>query len=280
MMLVLHSCTTSPYEGYKEVSTGVHLRYITLGEGDRLVGDSDSIHVRFRMARLNEETGSFWSTDQWFLGRELRSGAMVPVLRRLHVGDSMSVVAPSASWPWNVLDRGSAAAIDTTTIRAELSLLELRTTEQMRAAVERLRQNDPAEYERRLIEAYILNDEKEWTRWGTSAMHYRITGVASDTNAVRYHELVQLSWEGRRLEDGGVFDVQGRSGPTFPWSFGTPDQLIKGLQTAVSLLREGQEGIFIMPSSMAFGSRGIPGALDPNTPVMYSVKLVSVERAG
>ncbi|MBK8500324.1 MAG: FKBP-type peptidyl-prolyl cis-trans isomerase [Flavobacteriales bacterium] len=277
--LVLFACAGSPYPGYKEVSTGVHLRYITLGEGERLVGDSDSVHVRFRMSRLNEETGSFWSTDQWFLGRELRFGAMVPVLRRLHVGDSMSVMASATSWPWYAFAHGNAAAADTTIIRTEVSLLELRTPQQIRAAAERLRLNDPAEYERRLIAAYLRSTKGEWTRWGTSDMHYRITGAATDTNAVLYHEKVQLVWEGRRLEDGRVFDVQGRSGSTFPWSFGTPDQLIKGLQTAVSLLREGQEGTFVMPSSLAFGAHGIPGAVEPHTPVIYTIKLVSVGRA-
>ena len=97
---------------------------------------------------------------------------------------------------------------------------------------------------------------------------------------MQYRQLVQLSWTGTRLEDGQVFDEQGFGKATFPWSFGTPDQLVKGLEAAVSLLREGQEGRFILPSSLAFGGKGIPGRLDPWTPVLYTVRMEAVERGG
>lgn len=276
---VLIACGGSPYPGYKEASEGVHLRYIALGEGVRTVGDSDSVHIRLRAARPGMELGSFYSTQQWYLVKEIRSGALLPVFRRMHEGDSMSVITAAAMWPWAVLAPGSSIIGDTTLLCTELSLLSVRTPSQMRADAERLKHNDPVAFERRLINAYVARSNLEWVRWGTSDMHYRIAGAARDTNQVRFRELVQLAWEGARLEDGQVFDVQGNGGSTFPWSFGTPDQVIPGIGTAVSLLREGQEGIFILPSSMAFGTNGIPGTLEPNTPVVYSVRLLGVERS-
>lgn len=275
---VVVACGGSPYPGFKEASEGVHLRYISLGEGVRIVGDSDSVHLRIRAARVGEAPGSFWSTQQWYLVKDIRSGALLPVFRRMHEGDSMSVIAPVAMWPWAGLAAGTAMGSDTTLLCTQLSLLDLRTPAQMRADAERLRRNDPLAFERRLINAFMARSKKDWTQWGTSDMYYRITGAAKDTNQVRYRETVQLVWEGMRLEDGRVFDMQGQNGNTFPWSFGTPDQVIPGIGTAVSLLREGQEGTFILPSSMAFEAHGIPGTLEPNSPVVYSVRLVSVER--
>lgn len=277
-VLVMAACGSSPYAGYKEVSDDVYLRYIALGEGDQLVNDGDSVHMRFRMARINEESGSHWSTEQWYLASDLRSGAMLPVLRRLHVGDSMSVIASSTLWPWAALGGANNAVNDTSTLRTEVSLLTVRTPAQMQADAARLKLNDPAGYERRLIHAYMTRTATQWTQWGTSDLYYAIDGMAVDTNKVRYHELTQLAWRGKRLEDGRVFDEQGMAGNTFPWSFGTPDQLIDGLGTAVSLLREGQEGVFIIPSALAFGTKGIEGTLEPNTPVVYTLRLVSVQR--
>lgn len=280
LALCLFACGRSPYPGYKEVSVDVYMRYIVLGDGDRLVQDSDSVHMRFRMARLGEEPGSFWSMDEWYLAKDIRMGAMLPIFRRLHQGDSMSVITRGMLWPWPALqlDRNDIIA-DTSQLCTELSLLDLRTPAQMRADAERLKRNDPAGYERRLIAAYIRHSKTEWTQWGTSDLYYRIEGTAVDTNKARYRETVQLAWEGRRLEDGQVFDVQGMHGTTFPWSYGTPDQVIKGIEAAASLLREGQEGTFIIPSMYAFGSRGIEGTLEPNSPVVYTVRLVAVERS-
>ncbi len=274
----LAACGSSPYAGYKEVSEEVYLRYIVLGEGDQLVSDRDSVLVRFRMARSNEESGSHWSTEQWYLAGDLRSKAMLPVLRRLHVGDSMSVIAPSKFWPWSAFSDVADAVVDTSTLRTELSLLAIRTPAQIRADAERLKLNDPTGYERRLIHAYMQRSGQDWIQWGTSDMYYQIDGAAIDTNKVRYNQLVQLAWEGKRLEDGGIFDEQGMRGNTFPWSYGTPDQVIDGLGSAVGVLREGQEGVFIIPSVLAFGAKGIEGRLEPHAPVVYTVRLVSVER--
>lgn len=273
------ACDRSPYPGYKVVGEDVHLHYITLGEGEQLANDSDSVHVRFRSSRLGEAPGSYWSSEMWYLAKDMREGAMHPVLRRLHVGDSMSVITRASLWPWKAMARGSAAVLpDTGLLCTELSLLAIRTPTEMRSDAARRKQNDPEGYERRLIGAYIERSGEAWTRWGTSDLHYIITGTAIDTNRAQYRQVVQLSWTGSRLEDGQVFDEQGTSGATFPWSFGTPDQLVQGLETAVSLLREGQEGRFILPSSLAFGGKGIPGTLEPWSPVLYTVRLEAVER--
>lgn len=281
MVLLLAACGGSPHPGYKEVGHDVHLCYITLGEGERLATDSDSVHVRFRVSRSGEEAGSFLSTERWYLVKDIRQGALLPVFRRLHEGDSMSVIARAASWPWAAMSGGGVeAAPDTVPLRTELSLLGIRTQRQMRADAERMRRNDPAGYERRLIEAYIARSKEPWMRWGTSDMYHVITGTAADTNRAQYRQVVHLTWTGRKLEDGTVFDEQGAGGNTFSWSYGTPDQLVQGLGTAVSLLREGQEGRFILPSALAFGEKGIPGVLEPWTPVIYTVRLVAVERAG
>lgn len=278
-LLLLCACG-SPYAGYKEVEDDVHVRLITLGDGERLAADSDSVHVRFRIALLDDEPGSFLSTERWYATRDLRSGAMMPVLRRLHEGDSMSVIATAGSLPLAVIAGDALEVVaDTAHLKTELSLLAINTPAMMRDAEERLRHDDPEGFERRLIGAYIARSKESWTRWGTSDMHYTISGTAADTNRVRLHQTVTVAWTGSRLEDGQVFDDTRTNGSSFTFRYGDPDQVMKGIETAVSLLREGQEGRFIVPSSLAFGARGIPGTLDPWTPVVYSVRLEAVERA-
>ncbi len=279
VLLLLLGCG-SPFNGYKEVEDGVYLRYIKLGEGEQRAEDADSVLVRFRVARNGEEPGSYWSTERWYLVKDLSQGPLRPVFRRAHVGDSLSVIAPALSWPWKAMTGMEPdAASDTLLLCTELSMLAKRSPEEIRADAERLRANDPAEFERRLLNAYMQRSGEPWIRWGTSDMYYIISGTATDTARASYKEVVHLGWTGKRLEDGRVFDEQGRTGSGFSWSFGTPDQLIQGLETATSLLRQGQEGRFILPSSMAFGARGIPGTLEPWTPVIYTLRIQAIDRA-
>ena len=275
--LAILACGGSPYPGFKEVAEGVHLRYHALGDGQRIPADGDSVLLRLRVAELGEAPGSYWSSERWYLTRDLRSGALAPVLRRLHTGDSMSVIAPAERWPWKALAKDAVASPpDTLLLQAEVALVDLRTPEMVREAEERMRQEDPEGFERRLISAYLAHHGGTWTRWGTSDLHYRIAGPVRDTARVQPGDSVTVRWRGHRLEDGRLFDdLGGRTGP-FTWTYGTPDQVMKGVEVAVSLLRTGQEGEFIIPSAMAFGERGIPGLLDPHAPVRYIIRLESV----
>lgn len=270
----LAACSTSPYPGYKRVADDAYLRYIMLGEGERAPADGDSVLMRFRAARLGDDPGSLWSTERWYLAADLRAGALLPIMRRLREGDSMSVIAPARLWPWAALLRGDLPAPhDTTIVAAELSLRAILTPQQMAERREQRRQADPDGYERRLIAAYVAIDTAGWMRWGSSDLHYRIAGAPRDTARWARGAALLVEWEGFRLEDGRPIDATARHGGPFQWSYGTPDQLLRGLEVAVSLLREGQEGEFLLPSALAFGDRGLPGALEPRAPVRYRVKV-------
>lgn len=278
-VLVVVACTDAPHQGFKEVEAGVFLKYHVLGEGEELVHDGDSVHVRVRMAASGEAPGSMLSTERWFAAEDLRSGAMAPVLKRVHEGDSISVIAQAASLPWDVLSPPAMVPPPSATlVQLEFALLQVRTPEQIEVEQERHRQADPEGYERKLIAAFMERTGHTWQQWGTSILQYRISGKASDTSRVRQGEQVEVNWRGSRLEDGVMIDeTQGDAG-VFTFRYGDQDQVIKGLETAVMLLREGQEGEFIFPSEMAFGVRGVPGLVEPGSPLRYVVKLERVHR--
>lgn len=273
-LVLLAACSRSPHEGYKVVAEEVHLRYIALGDGDRVPADDDSLLLRFRAAGVHDETGSLWSTERWYLTRDLRSEALSPALRRMHVGDSMSVIAPARMWPWQALVQGDLPTpADSLLLRTEVSLLALLTPEGMIERRKRLRASDPAGFERLLIGAFVKADSAGWVRWGTSDLHYRIQGPAVDTARWELGTPLRLRWEGFDLATGRRIDATERNGEDFHWSYGTPDQLLEGLEVGVSLVREGQQGEFILPSRMAFGDRGLPGLLEPGAPVRYMLQV-------
>jgi len=279
IILLLGSCARSPYDGYKLVGENVHLHLLTLGDGEELASDSDSVYVRLRMGQVEGEVGGLFSTERAYLAGDIRTGAMVPVLQRMHVGDSLSVIAPARQWPWEVFTGGmSVDHPDTGLVRLEVALLHMRTPAIMRAEAERLRRNDPFAYEMQLINAFVQASPVPFLRWGTSDIRYHLNGELTDTMAVAQRDIVTISYQGRSLEGGALFDDTERNGAPFTFTFGDKDQVIHGLEVAVSLLREGQEGTFLFPSLFAFGEKGIPGVLDPHTPVVYTVRLEKVER--
>ncbi len=279
LFAVLCGCNSSPYEGYKQLRNDVHVRLHVLGEGEDVPSDGDSLLIRIRMGWPSEGVGELFSTEEWYAAKDLRTKAFASVLRRIHEGDSMSVIAPSEEWPWAVIAEGKDVLVpDTGHVRMEINLIKLRTASMIQADNERSRKSEPYVYERKLMHAYLLQQSGTFNRWGTSEMFYSIEGEAMDTNKVVLGDVVTISYRGRNMEEGIVFDDTERNGMPLTYRFGDKDQVLEGIGFAVELLREGQEGTFLIPSEFAFGTKGIPGIVDPYMPVVYTVRLDKVER--
>ena len=125
IILLLGSCARSPYDGYKLVGENVHLHLLTLGDGEELASDSDSVYVRLRMGQVEGEVGGLFSTERAYLAGDIRTGAMVPVLQRMHVGEKAELVCPAAI---AYGDRGAGGVIPPgATLIFEVELLAIKS---------------------------------------------------------------------------------------------------------------------------------------------------------
>ena len=65
-----------------------------------------------------------------------------------------------------------------------------------------------------------------------------------------------------------------KSGKDFELIYGTPDQLLKGLNYVIRSLKLGQNAKIILPSRLAFGENGSSnGIVPPFTPLLYKIKI-------
>jgi FKBP-type peptidyl-prolyl cis-trans isomerase FkpA len=280
IVLFLIACERSPYPGYKKIGEDIHLRLYLLGEGDRLPLDGDSALMRLRISETESPAGSLLSTEQWFAVEDLRNSAFDQLLIRMHEGDSMSLITRSDRMPWPVLlmEEDTLRPAGSGMVRVEASLIAVRTAA-MIAEEEILRREENTEaYEQELTAEFMQRLGPDWKRWGTSDIHYFIQGPVMDTAQVRAGDVVTISYTGRRVEDGTIFDSTVNNGGPMTFRFGDKGQVVNGLEVAISLLREGQEGEFFLPSEYAFGSRGVEGMIEPYTPVLYGVRLEEVQR--
>ena len=276
---MLVACERGAYPGFKEVSPGVHFRLLGLGGADTALAADDSVLLRLRASSVGGAAGSLFSTDRWYAVRDLRIGAWAPAFDRIHAGDSASIIVQADGLPWKVLSPdGRIEPPDTLMVQVELALMEALPPAQQRSRAEARRALDPEGAERRELSAFLSASPEVWTRWGTSDLHYILGPVHGDSTRVRAGDLVSISYVGSRLDGGEPFDESERHGQPFRFRFGDPDQVLPGIEVAVSLLRPGQHGRFLLPSGMAFGGKGVPQVVRPHEPVLYSVHLVAVER--
>ena len=84
---------------------------------------------------------------------------------------------------------------------------------------------------------------------------------------------VRVSYEGR-LADGTVFDAAAEP-------VGLPvSELVPGFTEALLLMRVGGRYRFWIPAALAYGERGVPGAIPPNAELEFTVTLHGIGRLG
>lgn len=107
-----------------------------------------------------------------------------------------------------------------------------------------------------------------------SGLRYQILQNGNGNKAEK-GKIVSVHYKGQ-LVDGTVFDSSyKRNQPIdFPLGMG---QVIAGWDEGVALLKIGDKARFVIPSHLAYGSRGAGGVIPPNATLIFDVELMTVK---
>lgn len=94
-------------------------------------------------------------------------------------------------------------------------------------------------------------------------------------DAVVIGQRVKVHYTGWLL-DGTQFDTSRDSDTTFEFSIGA-HEVIRGWDIGVQGMRVGGKRELIIPPELAYGKKGYPGAIPPNSTLKFEVELVSVQ---
>ena len=115
------------------------------------------------------------------------------------------------------------------------------------------------------------NAEREEVLTTSSGLQYEILkdGTGKQPKAT---DRVEVHYTGK-LIDGTVFDSSVDRG--VPATFGVT-QVIPGWVEALQLMKEGSQWRLFIPSNLAYGPQGAPGAIPPNATLIFDVELLKV----
>lgn len=96
--------------------------------------------------------------------------------------------------------------------------------------------------------------------------------IKGEGDAPKLTDTVEVMYEGR-LIDGTVFDSSYARQQSA--TFGV-NQVIVGWQTALQHMAPGAKWTLYIPSELAYGAQGVPGAIPPHSVLIFTVELLKV----
>ncbi|GAB1309763.1 peptidylprolyl isomerase [Urechidicola sp. KH5] len=107
-----------------------------------------------------------------------------------------------------------------------------------------------------------------------SGLRYKILQEGNGKKATK-GAMVSVHYKGQLL-DGTVFDSSYKRKQPIDFNVGI-GQVISGWDEGIQLLKVGDKARFVIPSELAYGSRGAGGVIPPDAPLIFDVELVNVK---
>lgn len=117
------------------------------------------------------------------------------------------------------------------------------------------------------------NKKNEKVQETASGLQYVVEKEGTGAQPTAEDE-VTVHYTGKLL-DGTVFDSSVNRGEpaTFPLN-----RVIPGWTEGVQLMKEGAKYTFFIPSDLAYGPQGVPGAIPPHSTLIFEVELIKVKK--
>jgi len=123
-------------------------------------------------------------------------------------------------------------------------------------------------------EAFLAeNKKKEGVTVTESGLQYEIV-TSGNGDSPKSTDTVTVHYKGTTI-DGTVFDDSSKRGE--PAIFGVT-QVIPGWSEVLQLMKEGAKYKVVIPSNLAYGERGVPPMIEPNSVLVFDVELVSIAK--
>ena len=134
-------------------------------------------------------------------------------------------------------------------------------------ANEESRRNKVKKNEEKAFESFTAEMKKTNT-----GLYYKITKEGTGPFPIK-GDKVSVHYKGTLL-DGTVFDSSYQRNQPIEFDIGL-GQVIPGWDEGIMLLNKGAGARFVIPSNLAYGSRGAGGIIPPNSTLIFEVELLN-----
>lgn len=272
LLLLLAACKTE-----KETPNG--FKFTVVETGDGVVAKPQEIMV-FDFVMKDSKDSIWQSTFKEGMPGYLMvadtaamatEDGMLQMFRMLSKGDSVNVSIPVVKFFAELVRAPLPMGLDSTlSISYHIRVTDIMSADKFKNYQTQLMEKKSEKQEvedQEKIKKYLA-DNNITASVDTSGIHYVIHNTTGGKKPA-VQNCVSVKYVGKFMADGKEFDKN--ENIAFPLS-----GVIPGWQISIPMLSEGDSGTFYIPSSLAYGPRGYPGAIPPDAILIFDVQLLHV----
>lgn len=282
VIVFLSACTKSNLlEGYNREDGGYYYKLLSLGDGNDHPQLNDVLVTDAVMKTQSDSV--FWDTSHdgvngfyISLDTEKLIGSHHNQFLKLVEGDSVSfLIKPSIFFRLYFDTIVPDFCKNDSLIKLDLKINEVITKAEYLSIKENSEFkeiNDTELQELEAIDCYLQqnNINIQPDQFGI----YTLEKNGGNSEKVSIGKKVKISFSGTFLDGRQI----GNSNQEMEFIYGTPDQIIKGLNIVIGSLKKGETAKIIVPSRLAFGESGSSnGSIPPYTSLVFKVKIIDIK---
>lgn len=274
---VFQSCN-SDFPNYESTDSGLYFLYHKIGEKNSNANLKDYVTVDISYKTI-EDSVFFNAKRRFQILKAAYPASIDECFTMLSVGDSATFILSADLFFEYTLERSLPSFIDSLSFfKVDIEMLEIISEERFIKEKEEFLGwiEDFSIYEKIRLSNFLTdctNDYQTEKQGLYKSIQTEGTGLS-----VQKGDTLVLDYEGRFL-NGKIFDSTKKRNRTFEYIYGTEWQVIRGMELAVSQMKDGEKSIFILPSELAFGETGNSnGAIPPFSTLIYEIELLEVRK--
>lgn len=285
-VLLFAACgDNSPYKGYTETDSGLFYKLQMIGDGKRKpnIGDYLELIITYKTDKDSIFMDTYSSNDIGMVilpfNRSSFEGSFEEGLTTMNEGDSVSYIVDAQ----NLFNKFFKVELPLflkpgSVVKMDIKLHKILNQAQYEAELKRFEVliEDRDIEEQRKIQLFVDTSSASYSRL-QNGMYYLPIKQGTGTPAEKGN-VIRMNYTGRFI-NGKVFESTYDRGQPMEYICGEQGQVIKGLESAISLMNEGAKAKFIIPSHLAYGEEGSStGIIPPYTTVIYEIELLNLTK--
>jgi len=276
LLTFLFACNYSEFRGYKEIEEDVYIRLLSIGDGNQRITKGDYVTLDLRYSTL--EDSLLFNGLRRFAVSEDYDSPFSNAICNFSEGDSGSVILPVELFFEKTLHKNTPASIRKFNfLKISFKVIEVQShfefDQQKKMFLRWVKEFQGSEYEQ--ISRYL--NEQDFNIPKRSSGLYFLSLKDGYGPKVGKGRHVFIQYEGRFLNGKFLESTITRREP-IDFIYGQELIVVKGMEEAIGLMREGQKALIILPSGLAFGSEGVGnGIVPPFSTLIYEVEVLKVE---